>query len=483
MSINGMTEIDYRMKWYVMAAVAMGIFLSTIDSSIVNLALPTLVRELHTDFPTVQWVILGYLLGLTALMLSVGRLADIRGKKPLYVAGFVIFTIGSVLCGLSPTIYALILFRIVQSIGAAMILALGSAIVTENFPPEERGRALGISGTAVSLGIVIGPTLGGLLINAASWRWIFFVNLPVGIIGTLMAIRYIPAIKPRGGQRFDIWGSLTLVAGLLCLLLALTWGQNIGFSENRILGLFSGSLIFFLAFLYIEAHIEDPIIDLSLFLNEKFSVGLITGFITFFVIAGIILLMPFYLENVLGYDTRQVGLMLAVVPIAMGIIAPIAGSISDRVGTRPITVVGLIILLIGYVGLSTLRLNTTPLQYILLFLPIGLGMGIFQSPNNSAIMGSAPQERLGVVSGMLAITRTMGQTMGIALLGALWASRVLFYEGGMLEAGATEASSLSQVGGLSDTMWVVVVLIFLAFLIGLMSLVIEQWRARSSVSA
>ena len=483
MSINGMTEIDYRMKWYVMAAVAMGIFLSTIDSSIVNLALPTLVRELHTDFPTVQWVILGYLLGLTALMLSVGRLADIRGKKPLYVAGFVIFTIGSVLCGLSPTIYALILFRIVQSIGAAMILALGSAIVTENFPPEERGRALGISGTAVSLGIVIGPTLGGLLINAASWRWIFFVNLPVGIVGTLMAIRYIPAIKPRGGQRFDIWGSLTLVAGLLCLLLALTWGQNIGFSENRILGLFSGSLIFFLAFLYIEAHIEDPIIDLSLFLNEKFSVGLITGFITFFVIAGIILLMPFYLENVLGYDTRQVGLMLAVVPIAMGIIAPIAGSISDRVGTRPITVVGLIILLIGYVGLSTLRLNTTPLQYILLFLPIGLGMGIFQSPNNSAIMGSAPQERLGVVSGMLAITRTMGQTMGIALLGALWASRVLFYEGGMLEAGATEASSLSQVGGLSDTMWVVVVLIFLAFLIGLMSLVIEQWRARSSVSA
>lgn len=481
--MNGMTEIDYRMKWYVMAAIAMGIFLATIDSSIVNLALPTLVRELHTDFPTVQWVVLGYLLGLTALMLSVGRLADIRGKKPLYVAGFVIFTIGSILCGFSPTIYALIGFRVVQSIGAAMILALGSAIVTESFPPEERGRALGISGTAVSLGIVIGPTLGGLLIDAFSWRWIFFVNLPVGIIGTLMAIRYIPAIRPRGGQRFDIWGSLTLVAGLLCLLLALTWGQNIGFSENRILGLFSGSLIFFLAFLYIETHIDDPIIDLSLFLNEKFSVGLITGFITFFVIAGIILLMPFYLENVLGYDTRQVGLMLAIVPIAMGIIAPIAGSVSDRVGTRPITVVGLFILLVGYVGLNTLRLDTTAWQYILLFLPIGLGMGIFQSPNNSAIMGSAPQERLGVVSGMLAITRTMGQTTGIALLGALWASRVLSYEGTNLDVGATEASALSQVNGLSDTMWVVVLLIFLAFLIGLVSLVMEQWRARSSVSA
>ena len=475
-------KIDYKMKWYIMAAVAMGIFLATIDSSIVNLALPTLVRELHTDFPTVQWVVLGYLLGLTALMLSVGRLADIRGKKPLYVAGFVIFTIGSVLCGLSPTIYALILFRIVQSIGAAMILALGSAIVTENFPPEERGRALGIYGTAVSIGIVIGPTLGGLLIDAFSWRWIFFVNLPVGIIGTLMAIRYIPAIKPRGGQRFDIWGSLTMVAGLLCLLIGLTWGQNIGFSEIRILGLFSGSLIFFLAFLYIEAHIEDPIIDLSLFLDEKFSVGLITGFITFFVIAGIILLMPFYLENVLGYDTRQVGLMLAIVPIAMGIIAPIAGSVSDRVGTRPITVVGLFILLVGYVGLSTMSVDTTVSQYILLFLPIGLGMGIFQSPNNSAIMGSAPQERLGVVSGMLAITRTLGQTTGIALLGAYWASRVSSYEGGMLDAEATEASALSQVGGLNDTLQIVVVLIFLAFIIGLWSLIAERRKSRRAAS-
>lgn len=174
--------------------------------------------------------------------------------------------------------------------------------------------------------------------------------------------------------------------------------------------------------------------------------------------------------------------MLAIVPIAMGVIAPIAGSISDRVGTRPITVVGLLILLLGYVGLSSLSLETTAWQYILLFFPIGLGMGIFQSPNNSAIMGSAPQERLGVVSGMLAITRTMGQTMGIALLGALWASRVSFYEGGMLDAGATEASALSQVGGLNDTLHIVVVLIFIAFMIGLWSLITERRRSRRAAS-
>ena len=476
------TETDYGMKWYVMASVAMGIFLATIDSSIVNVALPTLVRELNTDFPTVQWVVLGYLLGLTALMLSVGRLADIRGKKQLYTAGFVIFTIGSVLCGLSPTIYALIIFRILQSIGAAMILALGSAIVTESFPPEERGRALGLSGTAVSLGIVVGPTLGGLLIGALSWRWIFFVNLPVGIIGTIMAIRYIPALQPRGGQRFDFWGSFTLVGGLLCLLLALTWGQNVGFGSPRILLLFLGALLFLLGFLYIEAHTQDPIIDLSMFKIEKFSVGLVTGFITFFVIAGVILLMPFYLENALGYDTREVGLLLAIVPISMGVIAPIAGSVSDRFGTRPITVLGLFILLIGYIGLTTLSINTQAWQYILLFLPIGLGMGIFQSPNNSAIMGSAPKDRLGVVSGILAITRTLGQTTGIALLGALWASRVFFYEGSALEGGATSASSTSQVYGLNDTLTVVVLLIFSAFCLAGIGLLRERRRTRAKIS-
>jgi EmrB/QacA subfamily drug resistance transporter len=459
--------IDYSRKWVVMAAVAMGIFLSTIDGSIVNVALPTLTRYFGTNFATVQWVVLAYLLAIATLMLSIGRLADMIGKKPLYTTGFVIFTISSMLCGLAPTIYWLIAFRVIQAIGAALILALGMAIVTESFPSSERGKALGITGAVVSVGIVIGPTLGGFLIDSFSWRWIFYVNVPVGIAGTLMAWRYVPHIKPPGGQHFDFWGAITLFVSLLSLLLALTLGQNMGFADPRILLLLASFTLSLVLFIIIELRIDQPMIDLRLFQNSNFSVSLITGFITFVAIAGTIMLLPFYLENVLGYSTRQVGLLLAVVPIGLGISAPLSGSLSDRLGTRPITVAGLGVLLLGYYALSTLTANTSATGFLLRFLPIGVGMGIFQSPNNSAIMGSAPAQRLGIVSGMLAFNRTLGQTTGIALLGALWAGRVIFYAGESLSGGATEASPGAQANGLQDTFLAMTIAIGLALLLAL----------------
>jgi EmrB/QacA subfamily drug resistance transporter len=471
------TEMDYDRKWYVMAAVGMGIFLATIDASIVNVALPTLVRELATDFATVQWVVLAYLLTLTTLMLGVGRLADMKGKKPIYALGFVIFTLGSVLAGFSASVQALIAFRVLQAVGAAMILALGSALVTEAFPPSERGMALGVSGSVVSIGIVLGPTLGGLLIEALSWHWIFFVNLPVGIVGTVMVLRFVPAIQPAGEQRFDLWGALTLFLSLISMLLGLTWGQQIGFGQARILALFAASAILMGLFVLIESRTRQPMIDLQLFRNALFSLGLVTGFLTFISIAGSIFLMPFYLENVLGYDPRQVGLLLAIVPIALGVTAPISGSLSDRFGTRPITVAGLAALALGYYALSSLDTTTSAAGYVLRFLPIGIGMGVFQSPNNSAIMGAAPRGRLGIVSGMLAITRTLGQTTGIAFLGAFWASSTFRAAGRVFAAGATQAPAAAQVAGLQDTFLAVDGLILLALALAVWGLVRARQRS------
>lgn len=450
-----------------MGAVGTGVFLATIDGSIVNVALPTLVREFGTDFASVQWVVLAYLLTLTTLMLGIGRLADMIGKKPIYTLGYLIFTIGSVLCGLSPTIYWLVGFRVFQAIGASMIMALGMAIITEAFPPSERGKALGISGAIVSVGIVVGPTLGGILIDTLSWRWIFFVNLPVGVIGTLMALRFVPAIRPPGGQKFDYLGALTLFISLLSLLLALSISQQLGFNNQMVLFLFAICGIFLITFLIIEWRYKQPMIDLRLFQNSLFSIGLITGLLSFVSIAGTIILMPFYLENTLGYEPRQVGLLLAVVPITMGVSAPVSGALSDRYGTRPITVIGLGLLLLGYIALSTLNLHTSALGYILRFLPIGFGMGIFQSPNNSAIMGAASRERLGIVSGMLAITRTLGQTTGIAVLGTIWASRVYHYSGGVLQGGATDAQPAFQSLALHDTFLGIILINFVALTIGL----------------
>lgn len=467
-------QVDYSRKWYVMAAVAMGIFLATIDGSIVNVALPTLVRDLNADFATVQWVVLAYLLTLATLLLSVGRLGDMIGKKPIYTTGFVIFTTGSVLCGLAPTVHWLIGFRVLQAIGAAMTVALAMAIVTEAFPPTERGKALGISGTVVSIGVVVGPTLGGILIDALSWHWIFFVNLPVGVVGTLMALRFVPAFKTAGRQRFDYLGAASLFVSLMALLLALTLGQGLGFGDPRILLLFAGWAIFLVVFVIIEWQSSQPMIDLRLFQNSLFSVNLVTGFMTFVTIGGTIFLMPFYLENVLGYDTRQVGLVMAVVPVALGIVAPIAGTLSDRLGTRPITIVGLLALLAGYYALLALNAQTTMLDYVLYFLPVGLGIGVFQSPNNSAIMGAAPRGRLGVASGLLSITRTLGQITGVAVLGALWAGRVAYHTGVALAGGATTASAAAQVAGLHDTFLTNMVLMTLAMVFGIWGLVRER---------
>lgn len=466
--------IDFSLKWYVMAAVGMGIFLATIDGSIVNIALPTLVRNLNTDFATVQWVVLAYLLTVTTLMLSVGRLADMIGKKSIYTVGFIVFTLGSVFCGLAPSIYWLIAFRVLQALGAAMIMALGMGIITEAFPPNERGKALGISGSIVSVGIVIGPTLGGFLIDALTWRWIFFVNLPVGIVGTLMVIRFVPAIIPVGKQRFDYWGALSLFLSLLSLLSALTLGQQLGFTDLWTLLLFVIGVFLLLVFIAIELRTKQPMIDLRLFKNRLFSISLITGFLTFVAIAGTIILIPFYLEEVLGYDTRQVGLLLAVVPISLGITSPLSGTLSDRYGTRPITVIGLVILLIGYYALSSLDTHTSVISYLIRFLPIGIGMGIFQSPNNSAIMGTAPSERLGIVSGMLAITRSLGQAAGIAILGAIWAAGVFRFAGDNFSGGATYAPATAQVTALSNTFTVVIFIISVALLLGIWGLIQER---------
>ena len=360
-------------------------------------------------------------------------------------------------------------------------MALGMAIVTEAFPRSERGKALGLSGTMVSVGIVVGPVLGGLLIGALSWHWIFYVNLPVGIVGTFMVMRFVPNLKPAGGQRFDLLGAVTLFICLMALLMALTLGQQAGFTDTTVLALLTGSAVFMVVFVILERTIRDPMIDLNLFRNRLFDINLVTGLITFISMSGTIILMPFYLENVLGYDPQAVGFLLAIVPIAVGITSPISGTLSDRFGTRPMTVIGLSLLLLGFLAISTLSTETTGWGYVLRFLPIGIGIGVFQSPNNSAVMGAVPPNRLGVASGLLSVTRTLGQTAGIAALGALWASRVAQRVGGILPGGATSAPAAAQVGALGDTFLIIVVAMGLALALASWGLLLDR-RQRLSRS-
>ncbi len=473
-------QTDYSRKWYILFSVGMGVFLATIDASIVNIALPTLVKTFDTKFAVVQWVALSYMLTIATLILSMGRLGDLKGKKGIYLSGMIIFTLGSILCGLSQTVYWLIFFRIVQGVGAAMMASLGTAMVTEAFPGRERGKALGTIGGIVAIGIISGPVLGGILIDAISWHWIFFVNIPIGILGSFMVLRFVPVSKVVKEQSFDFAGAATMFISVLSFLLTLTLGQNMGFRHPIIILLFAVWIASFIFFLYLELQVQHPMIDLHIFRNSLFSLNLFTGFLSFIATAGVVLLMPFYLENVLGYNPHQVGFLLATVPISAGLASPVAGTMSDRYGSRLISTLGLAVLASGFYSLTTLNEDTAALGYILRFLPVGLGLGIFQSSNNSAIMGAAPKKYLGIVSGLLSISRTLGQTSGIAVIGAFWAARVSFYAGNDFIVGPTRSNITAQVHGLQDALSAIVIIVAFGLFLNIWGLMLE-WMRKSSM--
>ena len=411
-----------------MLGVGLGVLMFTIDTSIVNIALPTLVKVFHTNFATIQWVVLSYLLVVTALVLGAARLGDMVGKKQLYLFGLVLFTFSSLLCGLAPGEGWLIGFRALQGLGAVMISGLGAAIVTEVFPRSERGRAVGIIGAVVSLGIALGPTVGGFLIGISDWRAIFLVNVPIGIFATFVVFRSVPpsTINPVQ-QKFDGLGALIMTVTLVCFALGMTEGQNHGFGSPRTLALLAIATVGLISFIWVESRIKQPMLDLRLFRNLQFSLSLLTAVLVFIALAGVIFIAPFFLELVLHYPTQKVGLLLAVSPVLGGIVAPFSGNLSDRFGPRIISLIGLLLMTVGCLAISTFNTHLTELGYIVRVAPFGIGLGMFQSPNNSAILGEVPPERLGIASGLLSLSRTLGQTTGLAVMGTLFAVLTLSF--------------------------------------------------------
>ena len=459
-------QLFVERKWHIFAALGSGIFLASFDGGAVRVVLPALVTEFDVDFALIQWVVLSFSLTQTAIMLGVGRLGDMVGKKPIFLSGTIAFAIGSVLAGFAPNIELLLFFRVLQAIGGAFATALSMGIVTESFPASERGKALGLFSATVSIGGIAGPLLGGALLEFLSWRWIFFVGPPVGAVSFILAWRYLPNTAPGGRQRFDWTGFSTFFTFLLALMLFLTVGERNGFRSPPMLGLLALSLIALALFIRTEFRVKEPLLDLSLFGNTLFSLNLSMRLISFIVSGGITLLFPFYLSNLLKLDPTVVGLLLTTTMIFFGLSSPISGIFSDRFGYRLIATAGLVMLAFGCYTISTLTAETSVFGYILRVLPLGLGMGIFQSPNNSAVMGSVPRERLGVVSGVNVIGRTLGNTAGVAALGALWASRVLVYAGPDFTGDVTEAVAGAQTGALRDVAFAAMAFVALALAMG-----------------
>ena len=409
-------------KWLRFVAIALGTFMGYLDSSIVNIALPTLTHYFEADITVVNWVVTSYLLMITGLVVIFGRLADMYGRRRLYILGLLLFSVSSALCGAAPTIWTLVAFRCLQGVGAAALLANGAALITETFPSGERGKALGMIGSVLAVAVIIGPLLGGFLTEHVGWRSIFYLNVPVGLAGALLAARLLPKTEVRkSDERFDYPGAIILFAFLSCFLFLTSLLSNPQWQFAVVVPLLIVAIILAVVFFTVETRVGYAVLDLSIFRDRAFSAASLSSFLSFWAVSSISFLLPFYFDRVLLLDPTMSGALLAPVPIILVVVAPLGGHLADRFGVRAICTTGASINCLGLLFLSTLNMNTSRLGVILRLIPFGLGMGLFQPPNNSAMMGAVPKNRLGIVSGMISALKNLGSMTGVAVTTAVLA--------------------------------------------------------------
>jgi EmrB/QacA subfamily drug resistance transporter len=437
-----------------LVVVMIGTFMGPFDGSVVNIALPRLTEYFQVPVTTVEWVVVAYLLTISTFLFTFGRLGDMLGLKRVYLAGFFVFVGGSLACSLAPNVWVLVWARVAQAVGAGMLFAMGPAIVTKNVPPQQRGQALGYVGISVAAGLAVGPTLGGLIIGALDWRWIFLVNLPVGLVAGLLAYRVLPP-DTRTKQRFDPAGAAFSFLTLFPLLLALSKGETWGWGTPLVIGLVVTSLLGGAAFIYTETHVAQPLLDLDLFRNRLFSAATASAAASYMVIATVVFIMPFYLIQVRGFPVEKAGLLLTPLPLMTALVGPFAGGLSDRIGSRVLSTTGMLVSLIGVLLLTTLS-QTTPMWGVALRVGIlGLGMGLFSSPNTSAIMGSVSRARIGIASGTVATARNVGQVMGVSMAGMVLAVREPVYIARLAATVTPEAASKAAfLSAAHDAAWV-----------------------------
>ena len=413
------TEKKLESKWLILAAVMLGTVMTPLDASIVNTVLPSITEFFQTDISIAQWVPTVYLLTICCLILFFGRLGDMIGYKKVFFCGIAAFTVTSALCGSSQSVWMLITFRALQGLSASMIMAVGVAIVTAAFPPTERGKALGIYAIGIAIGLGLGPTLGGLIAEDLSWRYIFFINVPIGIAALVWGSRIIPRGSTKTGQRLDFAGALTALIFLLTLLLYANRGENWGWASPLPLTLLAVAVVFGKLFFWLESTTAQPMLNLALFTNRVFSFASISALLSFMALYSLIFLTPFYLMYVLHYSVLKVGLVMAASPLLTLMVAPLSGAASDRIGTRVFAVCGMFIAALGLFLCSGLSASATAFDVIWRLAVTGVGTGMFQSPNNSEIMGSVSLPYLGIASGIIAAMRNVGMVLGIAVSGAI----------------------------------------------------------------
>jgi EmrB/QacA subfamily drug resistance transporter len=405
--------------WLVVATVCIGAFMGQLDASIVTLAIPSIKTDMNASLAQVEWVALIYLLVLVGSISAIGRLADMLGRKLLYTYGFALFTLASLGCALAPDITWLLVARAVQAVGAAMLQANSVALIRTSMPAGKLGKAIGLQGAAQAVGLAMGPSVGGLLVGAGGWRWVFFVNIPAGIIGVVLGWFLLPRTRIKAPKvRLDWAGLLLLMPAAGALLLTLSETSRIGFDNPAVVGLLAASLVLFTAFVFWERRAPHPLVDLELFRTGTFSRGITTGLLSYLVLFGVLFVTPLYLEAAHSMPPGQAGLLLTILPIALALIAPVAGTLADRLGVRVPTSVGMAL---AAASLAVLAFSDGNLWLAGTALGgIGLGLGLFTPANNATVAAAGHTHQAGMVSGVMNMTRGVGTSLGVAFGAVLY---------------------------------------------------------------
>jgi EmrB/QacA subfamily drug resistance transporter len=409
----GETNDPYR--WWVLLVTSIGALIASLTSGTLIIALPDILRDLHTDLFALMWIVLGYTLVATVLVLNAGRIADMFGRARTYTIGFAIFTVASVFCAIAADPLQLVAGRIVQGVGGAFLMANSAALVTDAFPRRELGRALGINAMVVGAGQILGPILGGFL-TIFGWRFVFWFNVPIGIIGTVVAWRLlVEQARPSASRSIDWAGSGLYLVGLMGLMTSLAFGGIYGWTTPWVI---AGVVVFLVVaplFLWVERRQPEPLLDLDLFRDRLFAMGNLTSLLNGIARNGVLFLLVFYLQGAQGYDPVMAGILLSPLAIGLLVLSPISGALADRYGSRELATLGMIVTAIGLAGLLTLSVDTPYWQLALWQLIIGAGSGLFTSPNTSAVMGVVPPSKRGIGAGTRMMIAQTGFIVSVAL--------------------------------------------------------------------
>lgn len=414
-------------KYSVLFAVCLGTVLSSYVSSCVNIALPNMMQELNFNMDSIVWVSLSYLLPYGSTLPLTGKLGDQFGTKETYIAGMTIFTAASLLCGVASNSTFMIIVRVIQGVGAGMLLPNAMAIVAATFEPYERGQALGIWSAMAAAGSAMGPTIGGYLIEHFSWRSIFFSVVPLCILCIMLALVIIPKFERNVKAGADYLGAGLLILSISSLLIALNQGQKEGWDSLYIVSLFYTAAAAMVLFIMAELYVKQPMIDLTLFKNRNFAIANIIGFVSFVAMYGTMFLLPFFLKNILNYSSMTAGIMLLPMTATMVVFAPIGGRLADRFGSRLPTVCGILLISLAIYLLSQINPDFSSRNFFSRLVMLGIGLGFTMSPLSNCAIASLPKDKIGVGSGVFNLAKIVGGSIGVVFVETLLTNREIHH--------------------------------------------------------